>query len=208
MKHFDLIVVGGGPAGVFAAGFAASAGKKVLLLEKNRHCGAKVLITGKGRCNVTNREEDPRRFCENFGRQGKSFLTALYAFGVQETIDFFEHRGLELKTERGGRVFPGQGNATDVQKVLERFMADAGVVVKTRCTVKEMVQLEGRIDRVMTSQGSFSADSFVIATGGCLIRKPAVPVMVTSGPRMPDIVWFHLNPHWSRSDWWRTGRLN
>ncbi len=166
MKHFDLIVVGGGPAGVFAAGFAASAGKKVLLLEKNRHCGAKVLITGKGRCNVTNREEDPRRFCENFGRQGKSFLTALYAFGVQETIDFFEHRGLELKTERGGRVFPGQGNATDVQKVLERFMADAGVVVKTRCTVKEMVQLEGRIDRVMTSQGSFSADSFVIATGG------------------------------------------
>lgn len=166
MKHFDLIVVGGGPAGIFAAGFAAQMGKKVLLLEKNRRCGAKVLITGKGRCNVTNSEDDPRRFCDKFGRQGKSLLTALYAFSVQDTIDFFEQRGLALKSERGGRVFPDQGNAADVQKVLERFIDQSGVVLKTQCEVKELVSQDGKIGAVKTSQGDFSADYFVVATGG------------------------------------------
>jgi predicted Rossmann fold flavoprotein len=166
MKHFDVIVVGGGPAGIFAAGFAAQRGKAVLLLEKNRRCGAKVLITGKGRCNVTNSEEDPRRFCDKFGRQGKSLLTALYAFSVQDTIDFFEQRDLALKSERGGRVFPDQGNAADVQKVLDRFITQSGVVLKTQCEVSELVFQDGKINEVKTSQGSFSADYFVVATGG------------------------------------------
>jgi len=166
MKHFDLIVVGGGPAGIFAAGFAAQMGKKVLLLEKNRRCGAKVLITGKGRCNVTNSEEDPRRFCDKFGRRGKSLLTALYAFSVQDTIDFFEQRGLALKSERGGRVFPDQGNAADVQKVLDRFISESGVVLQTQCEVKELLFQDDKISEVNTSQGSFSADNFVVATGG------------------------------------------
>lgn len=166
MKHFDLIVIGGGPAGIFAAGFAAQMGKKVLLLEKNRRCGAKVLITGKGRCNITNSEEDPRRFCDQFGRQGKSLLTALYAFSVQDTIDFFEQRGLALKNERGGRVFPAQGNAADVQKVLDRFISESGVVLKNQCEVGELVFPDDKINEVKTSQGPFSAERFVIATGG------------------------------------------
>ena len=103
---------------MFAAGFAALNGARVLLLEKNQRCGAKVLITGKGRCNVTNSETDPLRFVEHFGRQGKALLTALYAFGVEQTVDFFEQRGLKLRTERGGRVFPARGGAADVQKQL------------------------------------------------------------------------------------------
>jgi predicted Rossmann fold flavoprotein len=166
MKNYDLIVIGGGPAGIFAAGFAAQMGKDVLLLEKNSRCGAKLLITGKGRCNVTNSEEDPRRFCEHFGRQGKSLLTALYAFSAQDVIDFFEQRGLALKTERGGRVFPDQGTAVDVQQLLDRFLSQAGVTLKTRCEVTGLEIEQGRVRAVKTAQGDFTAERFVIATGG------------------------------------------
>ncbi len=118
MKKYNVIVIGGGPAGIFAAGFAALQGAKVLLLEKNRRCGAKLLITGKGRCNVTNAEEDPRKFSTFFGRNGKSLLTALYAFGVTDTSSFFAQRGLLLKIERGGAGFPGKRES---QRCAESF---------------------------------------------------------------------------------------
>ncbi|MEE4255325.1 MAG: NAD(P)/FAD-dependent oxidoreductase [Desulfuromusa sp.] len=166
MKKYDVIVIGGGPAGIFAAGFAALAGAKVLLLEKKRRCGAKLLITGKGRCNVTNNEDDPRRFSEVFGRNGKALLTALYAFGVRETIDFFEQRGLSLKTERGGRVFPEKGKASDVQKVLDRFLIESGVELLTSCAVQKINGDGERLTSVETSCGEFSAEKFVVATGG------------------------------------------
>lgn len=170
-EKYDVIVIGGGPAGMFAAGFAALEGARVLLLEKNPKCGAKVLITGKGRCNVTNSEPDPRRFSEHFGRNGKAFLTALYAFGVSEVVDFFEQRGLQLQVERGGRIFPAKGGAADVQKVLNRFVLDAGVELLTSCRVKALSFSENRIISVQTDQGEFSARSFIIATGGLSYPK-------------------------------------
>ena len=166
MKKYDVIVIGGGPAGIFAAGFAAQQGASVLLLEKNRRCGAKLLITGKGRCNVTNGEEDPRRFSEAFGHNGKALLTALYAFGVADTISFFEQRGLSLKIERGGRVFPEKGKASDVQKVLDRFVVETGVELLTSCTVHKLSGDGEKMVLVETSRGEFSAAQFVIATGG------------------------------------------
>jgi predicted Rossmann fold flavoprotein len=163
---YDLIVIGGGPAGLFAAGFAALNGARVLLLEKNRQCGAKVLITGKGRCNIAHSETDPLRFVEYFGRQGKALLTALYAFGVDETVAFFEQRGLKLQTERGGRIFPASGGARDVQKLLVRFAADAGVELRCDCRVKALRQQAERIVAVETDRGEFVAAQFVVATGG------------------------------------------
>ncbi len=166
MKHYDIIVIGGGPAGIFAAGFAAGQGASVLLLEKNRRCGAKLLITGKGRCNVTNAEDDPRKLSEVFGRNGKSLLTALYAFGVSDTISFFEQHGLTLKKERGGRVFPERGNAGDVQKVLDRFITESGVELTTSCVVRKLHSDGDTLTRVETSKGSFSASQFILATGG------------------------------------------
>lgn len=166
MKNYDLIVVGGGPAGIFAAGFAARSGARVLLLEKNRRCGAKLLITGKGRCNLTNSEADPRKFVEAFGRNGKAFLTALYAFGVQEVAAFFESRGLKLRIERGGRVFPERGSAADVQQVLDVFLRETGVELQTDCRVTELQATENRLRSVRTSKGVFFADNFVVATGG------------------------------------------
>jgi len=166
LQHHDIIVIGGGPAGIFAAGFAALNGASVLLLEKNRRCGAKMLITGKGRCNVTNSEDDPRKLVERFGLQGKSLLTALYAFGRDEVIGFFENRGLKLKIERGGRIFPEQGGAADVQQVLDHFLQESGVELRTACKVEGLLISEGLISAVKIAGELLTADRVILATGG------------------------------------------
>ena len=151
---------------MFAAGFAAHSGARVLLLEKGRRCGAKVLITGKGRCNLTNSETDPLRFVEQFGRHGKALLTALYAFSVADTVEFFEQRGLKLQTERGGRVFPAKGGAAEVQKLLQRFVAEAGVEVRCECRVKRLQFSGEQITALDTDRGEFIAGQYLVATGG------------------------------------------
>ena len=171
IQKYDVIVIGGGPAGMFAAGFAALEGAKVLLLEKNRRCGAKLLITGKGRCNVTSSEDNPRRFVEYFGSNGKSFLTALFSFGVAETVNFFEQRGLPLKLERGGRVFPEKGGAADVLKVLDGFIAESGVKLVTDCEVTGLNLSDNRVVSVLSSQGEFHAENVIITTGGLSYRE-------------------------------------
>ena len=165
-NHYDVIVIGGGPAGLFAAGFAAGEGARVLLLEKKRRCGEKILLTGKGRCNVTNSETDPRRFVEQFGANGKALLTALHAFGVDDVVEFFQQRGVPMQIERGGRIFPARGGAAEVQKALTGFAAEAGVEIIPSCPVTGLVQRDGRIVGVETAKGKFSATSYVVATGG------------------------------------------
>ncbi len=166
MKTYDVIVVGGGPAGLFAAGFAARQGAKVLLLEKNASCGAKILITGKGRCNVTHSEDDPRKFVEHFGRNGRALLTALYAYGVKDVVAFFEEKGVPLKIERGGRIFPEKGGASDVQRAVIAFVREAGVEIRTSCTVKKMLIDDDIVKAVETTAGTFAADNIIVATGG------------------------------------------
>jgi len=166
VKSYDVIVIGGGPAGLFAAGFAARAGARVLLVEKNRRCGAKILLTGKGRCNLTNQETDPKIFTERFGRNGRDFLSALYAFGVAETVAFFETRGLPLQVERGGRIFPAKGTADDVCRILETFVADAGVELLTSCPVHELEIADGLVRSIQTAKARLAAKQFILATGG------------------------------------------
>lgn len=171
MKKVDVIVIGGGAAGMFAAGFAAQQGAQVLLLEKNRQCGAKLLITGKGRCNVTHDEADPRKFVEAFGRNGRALLTALYAFGVKETVAFFEQHGVTLQVERGGRIFPKEGDAGDVQKALLDFVREAGVEILSDCEVRDLVIEESQVVGVSTSKGDFAAGNVILATGGLSYRE-------------------------------------
>ncbi|GAH15366.1 unnamed protein product, partial [marine sediment metagenome] len=98
---FDIAVIGGGPAGMMAAGRAAELGAKVVLIEKNEILGKKLLITGKGRCNFTHNEFDIRKFTEKFGRNGRFLYSALALFGAREVIDFFESRGVKGKVEQG-----------------------------------------------------------------------------------------------------------
>jgi predicted Rossmann fold flavoprotein len=171
MEQYDVIVIGGGPAGLFAAGFAARQGARVLLLEKNRQCGAKILITGKGRCNVTHDEHDPRKFAEQFGRNGRALLTALYAFGVAQTVEFFAGQGVPLTVERGGRIFPQSGLAEDVQQALIAFARSEGVELRTGCEVKGLLVHDERVQGIETSDGNFSAANIVIATGGLSYRE-------------------------------------
>jgi len=156
---------------MFAAGHASLAGARVLLLEKNRRCGAKILITGKGRCNVTNNEPDVRKFSGHFGSGGKALLTALYAHGVQDIIDFFTRRGLPLTVERGERVFPTRGDARDVQKLLESFLVEAGVAVRCGCEVRRLVRDGSSIAAVETPSGIFRGRCVLVTTGGLSYRE-------------------------------------
>lgn len=165
-KKYDLAVIGGGPAGMLAAGVAAQSGAKIILLEKNESLGKKLLITGKGRCNITQDEYDKRKFIEQFGKNGKFFYSALSLFSVESTIAFFNKLGVKTKVERGGRVFPVSDKAGDVLKALEQFMQVNGVTVKTKINVKELIVQDGKIAKLLTNQGELIAEKYLVCTGG------------------------------------------
>ena len=115
---WDVVVIGGGPAGMMAAGRAAKRGAKVLLLEKNGQLGQKLLITGGGRCNVTNAELDDRKLLDKFKGNGKYLFSAFSKWSVKETLDFFNSRSMETKVEAFQRVFPTSDNSESVLNVL------------------------------------------------------------------------------------------
>ncbi|MEA4896322.1 MAG: NAD(P)/FAD-dependent oxidoreductase [Oscillospiraceae bacterium] len=122
----DVVVIGGGAAGLLAASLLSERGFDTLLLEPNRLTGKKLRITGKGRCNLTN-NCDTRQFMENVPRNGSFLFSAVSRFGAADTMAFFERIGVPLKTERGSRVFPVSDSAHDVANALERFGRENGV---------------------------------------------------------------------------------
>lgn len=149
-----------------AAIFAARRGRKVLLLEKNRRLGEKLRITGGGRCNVTNAEPDVRVFLERYGDAARPLAPAFARFGPADTFKFFESLSLPLEVEDRGRAFPKTRRAPDVERVLERAMASAGVTVRTGVAVTGLRAAAGRIVATLTADGEIAAESFVLATGG------------------------------------------
>lgn len=151
---------------MMAAGRAAELGAKVVLLEKNRILGKKLLITGGGRCNICNAEFDTRLLTEKFGKKGKALFSAFSLFDVQATIDFFESRGLKIKVEAEKRAFPVTDSAEDVQRLMIRYLASTGVRVMTNVTVKDFVVKDGKITGVLTSAGLIEADRYIVSTGG------------------------------------------
>ena len=163
---FDIAVIGGGPAGMMAAGRAAELGAKVVLIEKNEILGEKLLITGKGRCNFTHNEFDIRKFSEKFGRNGRFLYTALEVFGAREVIDFFESRGVKANVEQGDRVFPEKGNAQDILNVLIKYLAEGKVNILLNSEVTGFKQEKGKISQVLLRDRQISADKYILCAGG------------------------------------------
>ena len=143
MIEYDVVVIGGGPAGLMAAGVAASKGVKVLVIEKNEVLGKKLLLTGGGRCNITNAEYDTRKFLSKFGKNNGALFSPLSIFGVKETIDYFNKLGLVTKVEPGQRVFPVSDNSEDVLEVLFKYAKKLGVEFLTSTEIDKIVELNG-----------------------------------------------------------------
>ena len=160
-----IIVIGGGASGIMAAGQAALAGANVLLLEKMKEPGKKILISGQGRCNITNNSE-LHDFLSHFNPNGRFLHQPFARFFVPQLIAFFEELGLQLITERGGRVFPKSGRARDVLDTLLHWLTKTGARLQCSQPVEDLVITEGRIAGVMRNGKKLACDAVVLATGG------------------------------------------
>lgn len=162
--NFDGIVIGGGPAGMMAAIAAAKNGQKVLLLEKNDRLGKKLLITGKGRCNVTN-DCSAQDVLQNTPRNGRFLFSAMTAFPPESTMAFFTSRGCPLKTERGNRVFPVTDKSYSVLDCLKEELHRQNITVK-RGKVQHILTKDGKVTAVQTEEKTLPASWVILATGG------------------------------------------
>ncbi len=162
--HYDTIVVGAGASGLFASIILAKRGKSVLLLEHNNKVGKKLLITGKGRCNLTNNSSNDD-IMKNIPINSKFMYSALSYFSAFDTMKFFEELGVELKTERGNRVFPISDKASEIVSVLEKALKDNKVHLNYD-KVTGLIIEDNTVKGVKCSEKSFFSDSVIIATGG------------------------------------------
>lgn len=162
--NFDGIVIGGGPAGMFAAITAAKQGCKVLLLERNDRLGKKLLITGKGRCNVTN-NCSVQEVLQNIPRNGRFLFSAMNAYPPERVISFFEEHDCPLKTERGNRVFPVSDKAASVLETLKQQIRRTDVTVRNE-RVMQILTSDGKVAGVKTERERVSCQWVILATGG------------------------------------------
>ncbi len=168
--YYDVVVIGGGAAGLMAAGTAARTGKKVLLLEKMEKPARKVRITGKGRCNLTN-ARPVEEFTENVRTNGEWLHVAMSEFTNRATMRFFERMGVKLVTERGERVFPASGKAADIANALEFYCRDHEVDIQCHSRVTEILVSGDKVYGIkyMNKRGyerKIEVENVIIATGG------------------------------------------
>ncbi len=165
-EKFDVAIIGGGPAGLMAAGRAAELGARVVLIEKKQSLGKKLLMTGNGRCNISHAEFNDKKFVEKLGGKGHFLLSALSVFGPREVVKFFEDKGLKTKIEKDGRIFPVSDKAQDVLRVLLKYLDKNKVKLLLNQEVVGFEIKKGRIESVKLAGGEISAQSFILCTGG------------------------------------------
>lgn len=206
MEDRVIVVIGGGAAGMIAAGRAGELGARVILLEKNPVLGKKLSITGKGRCNVTNTGEI-RDFIENYPGNGRFLYSPLSRFSNQKLMEFFTKQGVKLQVERGGRVFPASNRAGDIVEALRHYLDANKVQVQLREEVLDLLTENGRLLGVATSKGLIMAAKVIVATGGKSYPatgstgdgyKWAAAVGHTIIPVKPALVPLNIREEWVR----------
>ena len=165
----DLVVIGGGPAGMMCAIMASRRGLRVTILDRNLQLGRKLRITGKGRCNVTN-ACDTREFMANIPGDGRFLYSAMSRMGTREVMAFFEELGVPLKIERGNRVFPVSDNANDIADALVKECRRLGVQT-LRTQAKDILAEDGTVCAVLTSEGRIDCRAAAVCTGGLSYPK-------------------------------------
>ncbi|PIR44232.1 aminoacetone oxidase family FAD-binding enzyme [Candidatus Wolfebacteria bacterium CG10_big_fil_rev_8_21_14_0_10_31_9] len=169
MKNiWDVIVIGGGPAGMISAGRAGELGHSVLLLEKNSTLGKKLLITGGGRCNLTNNRPIIRNMVAQYKDSDKFLMSAFSQFDVVKTLNFFNQRGMRTKEEAGGRIFPTSDKSQSVLDVLIKYMRKGNVEIKTKAIVSDL-SIDKKTEHIVIQLNTGNiliAKSCIIATGG------------------------------------------
>ncbi len=165
--QFDVVVIGGGPAGMMAAVCAAKKGARVALIEKNDRLGIKLLMTGNGRCNFTQNEKDINELVKKYGKNGRFLYSALSTFGPKNTIDFMERAGVKTKVEKDGRVFPVSDQGKDVLGALEKILKENNVTFFLKSTIEEIEAENGKIRKIiLNKKREVTAHSYIFAMGG------------------------------------------
>ena len=163
INKYDVAVIGGGPAGIFAAIRALAGGKKTVIIEKNNRLGKKLLITGKGRCNLTN-NADISDFFDNIVKNHEFLYSAFYTFTNKDLMEFFEKSGVPLKVERGERVFPSSDKSMDILNALKKHIKNAKIIFEA---AEELIINDGKAEGVvLAGKERIYADSVILATGG------------------------------------------
>ena len=203
MSSRKVIVVGGGAAGFFAAIAAAEAGAEVVILEKTSRVLDKVRISGGGRCNVTHACFEPREFLARYPRGGKALLGPFSKFSARDTVDWFESRGVELKTEADGRMFPITDSSQTIVDCLMQAAQKSGVELRLNCAVESIAKNPGaQFELGLAGGEKILGDKLLLATGGC--RAVAAGNMVVSlghqiETPVPSLFTFQIESPWLRS---------
>lgn len=167
-ETFDVVIVGGGASGLMSASIASGLGKRVLIIEKNKTLGKKLSITGGGRCNITNAEEDIHKFLNNYESSADFLYSPFSKFGNKDTFKYFESKGLPIVVEARKRAFPHTQKATDVVNFFKKEITKGKVDIRLGSQVLKIIKDKDnkKILSVETKDARFSAKSFIFATGG------------------------------------------
>ncbi len=204
MNPERIVIVGGGAAGFFAALACAEMrpGVEILILEKTSHYLSKVKISGGGRCNVTHACFDARELTTRYPRGERALIAPFKQFQASDTVAWFERRGVKLKTEADGRMFPTTDSSRTIIDCLVNAANDAGIKLRTNCGVENVAKKSGDEFELKLSTGeTLVCDKILLATGGC--RMPALGQLAASlghtlEPPVPSLFTFHIEIPWLR----------